>query len=236
MVMAMDLWWQTIGKFRMTKSVRSSMNFHGILQSMKIKTIAFLVLLLVIEVGIPQASLGGEANIFASDIIKSLDSFYKGEKLIYEKIQEGKTYTMGEIEHDSNIFRNGLINANLLIKPYLDNKVQSIRFTAKKMTSSYQQALNSFDLVFDQMVKNPEDVKFETILDYGEALKEIPNNVTITIMVLIERDMLKKHQINDLKEQLVETFGDTIKVEPKGKTLNSVLAAHGFWWALTKRR
>lgn len=204
---------------------------------MKIKAIAFLLLLLVVEAGTPQTSSGGEAYIFASDIIKSLDSFYRGEKLIYEKYQEGKTYTnMGEIEQDINIYRKGLTNAIFLIKPYLNHKIQPIRFMAQKMTSSYQQGLNLFDLVSDQMLKKPEEVKFITILDYEKALKEIASNVTVTIMALIERDMLSKDQIKILKDQLVNTFGDTIKVEPKEKTLNSFLAAHGFWWALTKER
>ncbi|OHB97801.1 MAG: hypothetical protein A2W74_07805 [Planctomycetes bacterium RIFCSPLOWO2_12_38_17] len=202
---------------------------------MKIKAIAFLVLLLAVWAGTPQTLSGGEAYIFASDIIKSLDSFYRGEKHIYEKYQEGKTYAkIEEIEHDINIYRKGLANAILLVKPYLNHKIQSIRFTAQKITSSYQQGLNLFDLVSDQMLKKPNEVKFITILDYENALKEIATNVTVTIMALIERNMLSKNQINALKDQLIKTFGETIKVEPKEKTLNSVLAAHGFWWALTK--
>jgi len=153
---------------------------------MKIKAIVFLVLLLVIGVGIPQTSSGVEAYIFASDIIKSLDSFYRGEKLIYEKYQEGKTYTnIGEIKQDINIYRKGLTNAILLVKPYLNHKIQSIRFTAQKITSSYQQGLNLFDLVSDQMLKKPNEVKFITILDYENALKEVASEYDVGVGFLI---------------------------------------------------
>jgi len=202
---------------------------------MKNKVIAFLVLLLVIEAGTSQASSGGEAYSFTSDIIKSLDSFYRGEKHVYKSSQRGKTYTdTGEIMQEVNIYRKGLSDAILLIKPYKNHRVQPIRFSAQKITSSYQQALKLFEHVSEKMLRTPDDVSYQTMMDYSNALNEIPQNITVTVVLQIERNMLKRSEIKALKDQLVKVFGNRIKVEPRGETLLcSVKAAHGLWWALT---
>ena len=122
---------------------------------MKKRVIAFLVLLLVIEAGTSQASSGGEAYSFTSDIIKSLDSFYRGEKHVYKSYQRGETYT-----NTGEIYRKGLSDAILLIKPYKNHRVQPIRFSAQKITSSYQQALKLFEHVSEKMIRTPDDVSY----------------------------------------------------------------------------
>jgi hypothetical protein len=72
------------------------------------------------------------------------------------------------------------------------------------------------------------------MMDYSNALNEMPQNITATVALQIERNMLKRSEIKALKDQLVKVFGIRIKVEPKGETLCSVKAAHGLGWALTK--
>ena len=90
-----------------------------------------------------------------------------------------------------------------------------------------------FEHVSEKMLRTPDDVSYQTMMDYSNALKEIPQNITVTVVLQIERNMLKRSEIKALKDQLVKVFGNRIKVEPKGETLCSVKAAHGLWWALT---
>jgi hypothetical protein len=44
------------------------------------------------------------------------------------------------------------------------------------------------------MIRTPDDVSYQTIMDYSNALNEIPQNITVTIMLQIERNMLKSSE------------------------------------------
>ena len=74
------------------------------------------------------------------------------------------------------------------------NLSTNFKLSVQRITSSYQQTLKLFEYVSEKMIRTPDDVSYQTTMDYSNALNEIPQNITVTIMLQIERNMLKSSE------------------------------------------